>query len=88
METIYHQVEVECVSGYKADERPVAFVFEGGRQEIGEIVDRWYEGGLDPTRPIVNYFRIRTTEGRVFLLRHLSLTDSWSAMPVPMDGAG
>jgi hypothetical protein len=81
MENSYQQVEVECISGHKADERPVAFVFEGRRSEIREIIDRWYEGGLDPTRPIVNYLKIRTTEDRVFLLRYLSLLDTWSAMP-------
>jgi len=41
----YEKVEVECYSGYKANERPVAVEFEERRWEVSEIIDRWYEGG-------------------------------------------
>ena len=74
----YEQVSVECYSGFKADERPVAFAFQGRRWEIAEILDRWYEGGLKAGSPQANYFKVRTTEGTLFLLRYLSLFDSWS----------
>ena len=74
----YEQIHVECYSGYKANERPVAFTFQGQRWEVKEIIDRWYEGGFDVNRPEINYFRVRTIEGQVFLLRYLSLFDSWS----------
>ena len=74
----FQTIHVECVSGYKAEERPVAFTFEGLRREITEIVDRWYEGGLDPTRPAVNYFKVRTADNQEFLLRYVTLFDAWS----------
>ncbi len=74
----FEQILVECYSGYRADERPVAFVFRERRHEVAEIVDRWYEGGLQPGRPQINYFKIRTVEGDLFLLRYLSLFDAWS----------
>ncbi len=74
----FQTISVECYSGYKADERPVAFTLDGRRWDIAEIVDRWYEGGLKPGQPSVNYFRVRTTEGDLFLLRYVSLFDSWS----------
>ena len=74
----YEQIPVECYSGYKADERPVAFTFRQRRREVAEIVDRWYEGNLQPGRPQVNYFKVRTVEGDVFLVRYLSLFDAWS----------
>ncbi|HVN96653.1 MAG TPA: hypothetical protein VMT62_09505 [Syntrophorhabdaceae bacterium] len=70
--------DVECYSGYRADERPQALVFEEKRYQISEIIDRWYEGGLGASRPRVDYFKVRTTEGGLFLIRHLSLSDSWS----------
>ncbi len=72
------QITVECYSGYKANERPVAFTFQERRWEVAEILDRWYEGGLEPGQPQVDYFKIRTVEGSVFLLRYLSLFDAWS----------
>ena len=74
----YEKISVECYSGFKANERPVAFTFQERRWEVAEIVDRWYEGGLKPGRPQVNYFKVRTVEGNLFLLRYLSLFDAWS----------
>ena len=74
----YEQVSVECYSGYKANERPQTFIFRGQRWEVEEIVDRWYEGGIEPGRPEVNYFKVRTTKGNVFLLSYVSLIDAWS----------
>jgi len=72
------QIEVECYSGYKANERPVAFTYQGRRREVKEIIDRWYEGGLEPGRPAIDYFKIKTTDDQVFILRYLSLFDVWS----------
>ena len=73
----YEPISVECYSGFRADERPVAFTFQERRREIAEIIDRWYEGGLKAGSPQANYFKVRTTEGTLFLLRYLSLFDSW-----------
>ena len=72
------RIHVECYSGYKANDRPVAFTYQGRRWEVEEIVDRWYEGGLDPPRPEIDYFKVKTTDGQVFILRYLSLFDTWS----------
>lgn len=74
----YEKVQVESYSGYKANERPAAFVYQGHRLEIAEIIDRWYEGGLEARRPEIDYFKVKTTEGKIFLLRYLSLFDAWS----------
>ena len=74
----YEKISVECYSGFKANERPVAFTFQERRWEVAEIVDRWYEGGLKPGYPQVNYFKVRTVERNLFLLRYLSLFDAWS----------
>jgi len=66
----FQKTQVECRSRYKADEYPVAFVFEGARLEAAEIVDRWYEGGLDPEQPVIDYFRVRSEDGRIFMLKY------------------
>jgi hypothetical protein len=75
---LYERVDVECYSGFKLNERPVAFTYQGRRQEVAQIIDSWYEGGLDPTWPEINYFKVKTTDGQVFILRYLSLFDAWS----------
>lgn len=71
-------IKVECYSGFKANERPVAFTYQAQRLEIQEIVDRWYEGGLDSSRPVIDYFKVKTTDGNVYLLRYQSELDVWS----------
>jgi len=71
-------IQVECYSGRKINERPTAFTYQGRRWQIQEIIDRWYEGGMDPKRPEINYFKVKTVEGQTFILRYLSLFDSWS----------
>ena len=74
----YKPIRVECYSGYKADERPVVFTFQEHRQEVLEILDRWYEGGIKPDDPVINYFKIKTIDGSIFILRHVVSSNSWS----------
>ncbi len=73
----YQKIQVECRSGYKANECPVAFVFEGDRLEVSETVDRWYEGGIDPEKPVMDYFKIKTDDGRTFILMYAAHLDQW-----------
>lgn len=74
----YKDILVECYSGFKANERPVAFTYQGERLEIQEIVDRWHEGGLDSSRPVIDYFKVRAADGNVYFLRYQSDSDAWS----------
>lgn len=84
---ILERADVACYGGYKAHERPTAFVFRGRRWEITEIIDRWYEGSPRAGGPSLDYFKVRTREGTVFLLRHNALFDGW-AIVVPDSDAG
>jgi hypothetical protein len=74
----YETIQVESYSGYRVNERPAVFTFREHRWEVREIIDRWYGGSIDASRPEIRYFKVRTIEGRIFLLRYLSLFDSWS----------
>lgn len=74
----YDKIQVECYSGDKINESPKAFIHRGHRWEVQEIADRWYEGDIDSTGPETSYFKVKTVEGRIFILRYLSLFDSWS----------
>jgi hypothetical protein len=76
----YIEVKVECYSGYKADERPVAFTYQGNRLEVKEIVDRWYEGDLDGSKPVIDYFRVRDRDGNIYLLRYQRYLNLWSLL--------
>ena len=83
---ILERVDVECYDGYTGHERPTAFTFEGRRWEVAQIIDRWYEGSREGGGPSLNYFKVRTREGRAFLLRYNALFDAWAM--VVTDAAG
>ena len=74
---LYERVNVDCYSGHKLNEYPVAFVLYDRRWEITEIIDRWYEGGIDSSRPALYYYKVRSSEGKIFLLRYDPLFDKW-----------
>jgi hypothetical protein len=63
-------VRVECYSGYRGDERPIAFWLDDRRLGVEEVEDRWY--GPDST-----WFRVRADDGGVYVLRHRD-DDCWS----------
>ena len=64
-------VQVECYSGYKADERPVRLKLGNQTLEIVEIEDRWYSPGE-------TYFRVRVEGGDRYVLRHIEAQDFWT----------
>ncbi len=63
-------VKVDCHAGYKADESPCAFWWQDRRIEVEEVVDRWYQGGVDPGQPQADYFRVRCGDQHVYVLKH------------------
>ncbi len=81
----FEHIDVSTYSGFKADERPVAFIWQGRKYQLQEIIDRWYEGGLKPGAPGLSYFKVRADDGRDYLLRYNSLFDEWAIVipPVP-----
>ena len=85
---IFEVVDVECYDGYKAHERPTAFTFEGRRREVAEVIDRWYEGSPQAGGTALDYFKVRTEEGEVFLLRYNALFDVWAVVLPGREGDG
>lgn len=63
-------LSVEAYSGYKADERPVAFRLGGRRIAVREILDRWY--GEDHA-----YFKLTGEDGTVYIIRQDRSSDTW-----------
>ena len=65
------EIRVECYASYRADERPLHFVLRGRRFEVAEVEDRWYSPGAV-------YFRVRSTDGNFYVLRHEEGIDVWT----------
>jgi len=64
-------VRVECYSGYRADERPLRLHLQERVLEVAEVEDRWYSPGE-------TYFRVLTSDGDHYVLRHTEAQDVWS----------
>ena len=64
-------VQVECYSGYQADERPVRLKLGEETLEITEVEDRWYSPGE-------TYFRVRVANGDRYVLRHMKAQGVWT----------
>jgi hypothetical protein len=73
------RVHVDAYSGYKANERPRQFCLDNNVFEIAAVEDRWYD-------PNAEYFKVRTVEGKAFLLRCDAETGEWS-LQSGFDGA-
>ncbi len=71
-------IDVEAYSGYKTDETPRAFSWQGRRIVIEEVLDRWYQAARDPSLPSADYFKVRTSVGEVFILRRDNESQAWS----------
>ncbi len=64
-------VEVQCYSGYKADERPLRFRLGERWLEIEDVDDRWYD-------PSATWFRVKADDGCTYVLRHAEAEDVWT----------
>jgi hypothetical protein len=63
-------ISVEAYSGYRADERPVAFRLGDRPVVVREIVDRWY--GEDHA-----YFKLTGEDGARYIIRQDRRQDTW-----------
>jgi hypothetical protein len=70
-------IEVQCHSGYKTDEYPKCFFWNNDRFEISQITDRWYQGDSNPEYPVSNYFKVDTTCGNQYIIKHDLEKDEW-----------
>ncbi len=56
-------VSVECYAGRKAEERPVRFCLDERLFAIEEMIETWRE-------PEYVFFKVRTKDGGIYILRH------------------
>jgi hypothetical protein len=70
-------INVECHSGYKADEYPKCFFHNNKRFEIIHISDRWYQSDAIHEFPVSDYFKVETAGGEQFILKHEIEDDKW-----------
>ncbi len=64
------KIKVISYSGYKANERPIRFLFGERWLEVREIIGRWRDEKYDS-------FKVRADDGRVYVLRWDRIDDIW-----------
>ena len=74
------RITVKTRDHYRGAQEPIAFQWGNNRYAVEEIVDRWYEGFMDSTRMPLRYFRVKTTDGRLFTLRYHEFFTAWSLL--------
>ena len=70
-------IKVECYAGAKADEEPRRFTWQGQIIDVDEVIDRWYQVESKPEWPRADYFKLRGTDQREYLLKHDLESDEW-----------
>jgi hypothetical protein len=64
-------IQVDCYSGYKANERPINFTVRGRRLMVEEIIDRWY--GINHS-----YFKILANDQKIYFIKYDQDEDLWT----------
>ncbi len=70
-------IQVESYAGYRADETPRRFCWEGNWIEVTDVLDRWHQGNRDPEWPMADYFKILAADQREYLIKHDLEADTW-----------
>jgi len=81
----FKRIEVECKSAGGINDEPVAFTFGNKRRIVSEIIDRWIVGDVDTRQPEFDYLKVRTNNGKLFILRDNTLFDAWAINVTPLD---
>ncbi len=70
-----HSIKVSTYAGYKADERPLNFIFEGKKHKIKDIIDRTCEENI--SGGLRRRYTVKTDEGLRFKLCCDENQDQW-----------
>jgi hypothetical protein len=69
-------IKVQCHSGYRTEERPLAFILNNETINIVEILDRWIEEGIhDKIRK--RYFQVKGSDGLIHKIYFIEKTKEW-----------
>jgi len=70
-------VHVSSYSGYRGEERPVAFDHLGRTLHIAKIMDAWCEGSRASGGSVKEYFRVHADDGHFYVLFYDCALKEW-----------
>ncbi len=73
----FHPARVKTFDCHKHPGRPVSFDMSGTGIEIEEILEHWSEAYQDPSFFPDEYYKIKASDGHVYILKYSILFKSW-----------
>lgn len=70
-------IQVDSAADHQNDETPHRFFMADLSIQVEEIIDRWYQVESLPEWPRANYFKVRGSDQRLYLLKHDQEIDEW-----------
>ncbi|MBI3988073.1 MAG: hypothetical protein HY347_00505 [candidate division NC10 bacterium] len=70
-------IQVECYAGFRGEERPLAFEYEGKRFRIIGIVQRWIEERLEAGRGRRVWFQVEVHNGDLMTIYYDTVLEMW-----------
>ena len=74
----FRRIEVGIAVDDEGRSVPAEIIDNDRHERIKEILDRGQEGG-SPGRPEIAYFKVKTNESRIYILRQAMIFDAWGA---------
>ncbi|HPR64921.1 MAG TPA: hypothetical protein PK014_11935 [Thermoanaerobaculia bacterium] len=84
-EASFTLIQVETHDSAVSPGEPRRFHFDSRWWTVSRILDRWYEGSIDPERPYLLYVKVEAG-GETFLLRYLPYFQRWQGLLLPNEG--
>jgi hypothetical protein len=69
-------IEVITYSGYRGEERPIAFILRGERIEVMEILEKRIEEAF-ADRALKRFFKVKGSDGYVHLIVYDEESATW-----------
>ena len=73
----FQHAKVKTFDSHKHPGRPVSFDITGVELEIDDILDHWSEAYQDPSFFPDEYYKIKASDGHVYILKYSTLFKSW-----------
>ena len=70
-----YPIEVTSYAGYKGEEKPLRFIFDGKEHKVREIMERSYQA--DHEKGLRREFKLKTEENLIFHIYYDEEKDAW-----------
>lgn len=75
------KTKVVCYSGYKAEEKPIAFFIGDKELKVEKIIESWYQEEVEPERGEANCFKVLGDDKEEYCLCYIKAFDEWLLIP-------